>query len=133
MPRPKSEQPTQAELEVLNLLWDRGPATVREVMDELNQQRRRAYTSVMSLLNVMVDKGLLNRKPHGRAFLYAPKAGREKTLGRLVEDLLSRAFAGSADLLVSHLLDRAKPSHTELDEIRKVIQSYQQEQMSGGV
>jgi len=133
MPRPKSEQPTQAELEVLHTLWERGPSTVREVMDELNRHRRRAYTSVMSLLNVMFDKGLLNRKPHGRAFIYSPKAGRDKTLGSLVEDLLSRAFSGSADSLVSHLLDRAKPSHAELDEIRKVIQAYQREQKTGGV
>lgn len=132
MPRPKSEQPTQAELEVLHTLWERGPSTVREVMNELNRGRRRAYTSVMSLLNVMVDKGLLTRKPHGRAFLYAPKAGRETTLGGLVGDLLSRAFSGSADALVSHLLDQAQPSPHELGEIRRVIQAYQRDQKGGG-
>jgi predicted transcriptional regulator len=131
MPRPKSEQPTQAELEVLHTLWERGPLTVRDVMNELNRTRTRAYTSVMSLLNVMVDKGLLTRKPHGRAFLYAAKAGREKTLGRMVDDLLTRAFSGSADLLVSHLLDQARPSEAELAEIRRVLQDYQREHESG--
>ena len=82
---------------------------------------------------LIAPAGLLARKPQGRAFIYAPKAGREKTLGRLVEDLLSRAFSGSADVLVSHLLDRARPSHEELNEIRHVIQTYQREQMSGGM
>jgi predicted transcriptional regulator len=130
MSRPKNEQPTQAELEILHVMWERGPATVRDVMTELNRQRPRAYTSVMSLLNVMVDKGLLTRTPHGRAFLYAAKAGRKKTLGRLVGDLLGRAFAGSPDLLVSHLLDQTRPTSVELDEIRKVIEAYQQQRES---
>jgi len=67
MPRPRSEHPTPGELEVLQVLWRRGPSTVREVMNELNRSRPRAYTSVMSLLNVMVDKGWLNRQRQGRA------------------------------------------------------------------
>ncbi len=67
MPRPRHEHPTPGELEVLKILWDRGPSTVRQVMDVLNETRRRAYTSVMSLLSVMTDKGLLTRQPKGRA------------------------------------------------------------------
>ena len=63
MPRPSYDQPTPGELEVLKVLWDLGPATVREVMEVLNRDRERAYTSVMSLLNVMTDKGLLRRRP----------------------------------------------------------------------
>lgn len=121
MPRPKHEHPTPGELEVLHFLWDHGPATVREVMDELNRTRPRAYTSVMSLLNVMAEKGLLTRTPDGRAFRYSAKAPREKTLSQMLQDLLGRAFAGSASALVAHLLSHSKPSRKELDEIRKLL------------
>jgi BlaI family transcriptional regulator, penicillinase repressor len=127
MPRPKEEQPTAGELEVLKVLWDRGPSTVREVMDVLNETRPRAYTSVMSLLNVMADKRLVLREPQGRAFVYRPKTERGKTLQRLVGDLLGRAFEGSTSQLVAHLLDQTKPSAAELAEIRREIEKYQQQ------
>jgi len=127
MARPKEEQPTGGELEVLKVLWDRGPSTVRDVMDVLNAERPRAYTSVMSLMNVMADKGLLVRMPQGRAFVYRPKVERERTLRRMVGDLLGRAFEGSAHELVAHLLDQTKPSAKELDEIQRTIAEYQQE------
>lgn len=128
MPRPKHENPTPAELEILQLLWTEGPLTVRQVMDHLNRQRPRAYTSVMSLLNVMTDKQFLDRKPQGRAFVYEPVVGREQTLGEMVADLLGRAFCGSAQSLVAHLLEQASPDERELDEIRRTIRHYQQDQ-----
>lgn len=127
MSRPKQEQPTSGELEVLKVLWDRGPSTVREVMEVLNQTRERAYTSVMSLLNVMTEKRLLVREPRGRAFVYRPRTGRDKTLGRLVSNLLSRAFEGSTSQLVMHLLDNAQPSADELAQIQQAIEDYQQQ------
>jgi BlaI family penicillinase repressor len=124
MPRPKSERPTPGELEVLNILWQRGPLTVREVLEVLNQSRRRAYTSVMSLLNVMTDKGLLKRRPQGRAFVYQAKVAQDKTLGQMIEDLLGRAFGGSASALVAHLLDRSNPTPAELEKIRRTIDEH---------
>jgi predicted transcriptional regulator len=127
MARPKEEQPTAGELEVLKVLWDRGPATVRDVMDVLNESRPRAYTSVMSLLNVMTEKGLLVREPQGRAFVYKPRTERGKTLKRMVGDLLGRAFEGQASQLVAHLLDQSKPTSEELNEIRRAIEEYQKE------
>jgi BlaI family penicillinase repressor len=127
MPRPKEEQPTAGELEVLKVLWDRGPSTVREVMDVLNEARPRAYTSVMSLLNVMTDKKLVVREPQGRAFVYRPKTGRGRTIRRMVGDLLGRAFEGSTSQLVAHLLDQTKPSAEELEEIRRAIEKYRQQ------
>ena len=127
MPRPKEEQPTAGELEVLKVLWERGPSTVRDVMAVLNEARPRAYTSVMSLLNVMTDKRLLVREPRGRAFVYRPRTDRGKTLGRMVGDLLGRAFEGSTSRLVAHLLDQTKPSAEELAEIRREIEKYQQQ------
>ena len=123
MVRPRHEHPTPAELEVLQVLWDRGPSTVRDVMGTLNQARPRAYTSVMSLMNVMADKGLCRRKPKGRAFLYVPCSQREKTLGGMIRDLVSRAFSGSASALVCHLLQETNLSDEELHEIRKTIAS----------
>src|SRR6185295_7900516 len=122
MSRPKEEQPTAGELEVLKVLWDRGPSTVREVMDVQHDERPRAYTSVMSLLNVMTDKGLVVRQPQGRAFVYRPKSDRERTLRRMVGDLLGRAFEGSTSQLVAHLHDQSKPTPAELAEIRQAIE-----------
>ena|SRR5687767_3140535 len=128
MPRPKHEHPTPAELEILHLLWTHGPLTVRQVMGHLNRNRPRAYTSVMSMLNVMTDKRLLDREPEGRAFRYVPTRKREQTLGDMVGDLLGRAFGGSAAALVTHLLEQANPDQEELGEIRRTIRQYQQEQ-----
>lgn len=127
MPRPKEERPTAGELEVLKVFWDRGPSTVREVMDVLNDARPRAYTSVMSLLNVMTDKGLLVRQARGRAFVYKPRTDRGQTLRRLVGDLVGRAFEGSTSQLVAHLLDQTRPTAAELEEIRRAIEQYQQQ------
>lgn len=125
MARPKSDQPTPAELEVLKILWERGPCTVREVMT-IHQERnkRRAYTSVMSLMNVMAEKGLLTRKPQGRAFIYTARLRRNQTLGNMVGDLWQRAFEGSASALVAHLLDQAHPTDEELEAIRAAIEEY---------
>ena len=127
MGRPRYEHPTPGELEVLQVIWDHGPSTVRQVMSVLNQTRRRAYTSVMSLMNVMAEKGLLRREPKGLAFVYKSRATRKKTLSRMVADLLGRAFEGSASEMVAHLLEQTKPSKEELEEIRKTIAVYQQE------
>ena len=127
MPRPRYDHPTPGELEVLKVLWKRGPSTVREVMEVLNETRRRAYTSVMSLLGVMTEKGLLTRDAKGRMYVYRAKVAREKTLGLMVEDLLGRAFEGSASTLVARLLDQSSPSPEELEEIRRTLEEYRQQ------
>lgn len=128
MGRLKHSNPTPGELEILSILWERNPLTVRAVREILNRQRPRAYTSVMSLLNVMTEKGLLVRKPSGRAFVYLPKAGRKKTMRHLLGDLLGRAFEGSASLLVAHLLEEASPDSKELAIIRKTLAEYESQQ-----
>ena len=124
MVRPRHTNPTPGELEVLQVIWDQGPSTVREVMDVLNQQRPRAYTTVMSLMNVMEEKGMLTSKPQGRAFVYAARTTRKKAQKDLLGDLLNRAFDGSANELVTNLLDQAKPTQAELDQISDVIAQY---------
>ena len=129
MPRPKHPHPTPGELEVLRILWDGGPATVREVLDALEARGRgRAYTSVMSLLNVMAEKGLVVRTPQGRAYLYAAKLKRDATLGKMVGDLWRRAFDSSASTLVTKLLDEANPTPEELKAIREAIRDYERRQ-----
>lgn len=124
MPRPKSEHPTPGELEVLQIIWRQGPCTVRQVLDELNRVRARAYTSVMSLLNVMTEKKLLRRKPHGRAFLYSALVEEQPTLREMVGDLVERAFGGSPELLVAHALEQTDLSEQQLDEIHRMIDEY---------
>ncbi len=125
MARPKTPHPTPGELEILKILWETGSLTVREVLDLLNRTGApRAYTSIMSLLNVMADKGLLERVPEGRAFRYRPLVERSQTLGGLVGDVWQRAFGGSASSLVARLLDQAQPSPAELAEIRRLLKNY---------
>ncbi len=128
MARPRHEQPTPAELEILKILWDRdGPSTVRDVLEVVNRlsDPPRAYTSVMSLLNVMTDKGLLRRSPLGRAFLYEPVSPKEQTLRSMLGETLERVYNGSASLLVAHLLDQSHPSVDELDQIRTLLDDFQ--------
>lgn len=125
MARPAYEHPTPAELEVLQVLWDHGPMSVRQVMQHLASRPDRAYTTVMSLLNVMHDKALVSRRREGRAFIYQAAIPRGDTLGGMIGDLLHRAFDGSASLLVTRLLDQANPSSDELSQIQKAIRQYQ--------
>ncbi len=124
MARPRQKNPTPAELEVLQILWEHGPCTVREVMNLLSPKRPRAYTSVMSLMNIMAEKGQLTQKPKGRAYIYSVKISRDKTQSSMLKDLLNRAFDGSANSLVAHLLQQAEPNNEELDEIRKTITEF---------
>jgi predicted transcriptional regulator len=128
MARPRHDQPTPAELEILKILWNHGkPASVREVFEIVNEHAdaQRAYTSVMSLLNVMTEKGLLRRAPFGRAFLYEAVSPREQTLRSLLGETLERVYSGSASLLVAHLLDQSHPSRAELKRIRSLLDDYQ--------
>jgi len=132
MARPKSSHPTPAELEVLKIIWGNGPCTVRQVMEltPISQDEEtsasRAYTTVMSLMNVMYEKGLLSRTPQGRAFLYEANVKRDNTLAGMVRDLVGRAYSGSASALVAHLLEQSEPSAEELRAIRKAIEQYSQ-------
>ena len=124
MPRHRQVTPTEVELEILHVLWEHQPATVREVVEVLNETRERAYTSILSMLNVMLDKGLVVREMRGRAHVYRAKRSREKTLGGVVKDLLGRAFQGSTTSLITQVLEQSKPSAEELKEIRQAIESW---------
>ena len=124
MARHRQETPTAVELEILHVLWDRGPSTVRQVLDELNTTRRRAYTSILSMMNVMLEKKLVTREEQGRAHVYRAVARQEKMLGTMVKDLLGRAFDGSASSLITHVLDQSSPNESELKEIQRLLNDY---------
>ena len=133
MARPKKDQPTDAELQILQILWEHGkPLSVREVMEILNERARteRAYTTVMTLMDTMAKKGLVTRQPEGRAFLYEPSNSRNQTLESLTSDLLQRAFEGNTQLLVANLLSGSKPTVEELSLIQKTIREYKRTQIA---
>ncbi|MCA9006620.1 MAG: BlaI/MecI/CopY family transcriptional regulator [Planctomycetaceae bacterium] len=128
MARHRQATPTEVEMEILQVLWENQPSTVREVVDVLNQSRPRAYTSILSMLNVMYDKGLVEREMQGRAHVYRARKSRESTLGGVIKDLLGRAFQGSASSLITQILEQSQPSAAELEEIRKTIEDWQDEE-----
>jgi predicted transcriptional regulator len=114
-------RPTQSELEILAVLWDSGPATVREVQEALDARRPTGYTTVLKLLQIMTEKGLVRRDERERAHRYAPKLPREKTEQQIVGDLLDRAFGGSSSRLVMRALSSRRASPEELDRIRQLL------------
>ena len=116
-----SPRPTDAELSILRVLWERGPSTVREVHDALNEQRKMGYTTVLKFMQIMHDKGLLERNESQRSHVYTAKPSQQSTQKQLVKDLLDRAFGGSAKQLVMQALSAARTSPEELKEIRKLI------------
>jgi predicted transcriptional regulator len=124
MARPKAKYPTPIELEVLKIFWESGPRSVRQVWQVLNQQRERHYTSVASLLATMAEKGMLESEAQGRTLVYRAAIAREETLGEIVEDMVDRAFAGSASALVLQVLDQCSPSAEEMDAIAKFLRQY---------
>jgi|SRR4051812_27006504 predicted transcriptional regulator len=116
---PIRRTPTDAELEILTVLWDRGPSTVRQIAEVLG--RTDAYTTVLKLLQIMTDKRLVSRRESGRLHVYTAASSRDQTQRHLVRDLLRRAFDGSAAQLVLRALSTGKATPEELDEIRTLL------------
>jgi predicted transcriptional regulator len=112
-------RPTKAELEILQVLWRRGPSTVRDVQEALG--RETGYTTVLKLLQIMDEKGLVRRDETRRAHVYSARVQQGQTRDKLVRDLLDRAFAGSAMDLVMHALAAKKTSPEEIARIRKLL------------
>lgn len=122
-------QPSEFELQILGVLWDHGASTVREVMEHLPDGKPRAYTSVLSVMQVMQKKGLLKakRQKDGLANVYSPKSTREQIVGPLLEGLVSRVFGGSAAMAVQQLLVQKSVESEDLDSIRKFIDQIEDE------
>lgn len=115
-------QPTDRELEALKVLWDRGEATVREVCDAVNAEGEElAYTTVLSLLQVMEQKGLVTHRSEGKAYVYLPAIEREKTLRQLATGFLERVFDGALDEYLVHALGKRKISASELEQLEAML------------
>jgi BlaI family transcriptional regulator, penicillinase repressor len=122
------QKPTASELEILRVLWTRGPSTVREVHDSLNEKRARGYTSVLKFLQIMTVKGTVRRNETNRAHVYEACLPAEQTKRQLAGDMLQRVFEGSASQLMMHALAGRKASREEIDELRRLLTQYESDE-----
>ncbi len=114
-------KPTEAELELLGILWARGPSTVRQIHEALSGQKSTGYTTTLKILQRMLEKGLLRRDERERSHVYSAVGKAEETQRQLVRDLLTRAFRGAAARLVVQALSEEKVSKADLAEIRNML------------
>ncbi|HEX8092136.1 MAG TPA: BlaI/MecI/CopY family transcriptional regulator [Blastocatellia bacterium] len=119
-------RPTDTELEILRVLWQRGPSTVRDVQETLGEARPTGYTTVLKMLQIMTEKGLVRRDERQRAHVYEARLAQEQTQQQLVGDLLERAFDGSAtNLVMQALATKKKTSAEELSRIRQILDEFE--------
>jgi predicted transcriptional regulator len=114
-------RPTDGELSILRVLWRHGPSTVRQVHDVLARERATGYTTVLKILQIMTEKGLVRRDESDRSHVYETRLSEAQTQRQLVRDLLERAFGGSATGLVMQALAARRASPEELAEIRRLL------------
>jgi BlaI family penicillinase repressor len=118
-------KPTASELEILRVLWARGPSTVREVHDSLSEKKDLGYTTVLKLLQIMTTKGTVRRNETHRAHVYEACLPAEQTKRQLAGDMLQRVFEGSASQLMMHALAGRKSSPEEITELRRMLDEYE--------
>jgi len=123
MPR-FTPRPTDAELAILRVLWERGPSTVRQVHEALGEERETGYTTSLKLMQIMAEKGHVTRDESNRTHVYAAKLTRAETQSQLISDLIDRAFGGSAAALVLQALNSDATTPEEIAEIRKLIREF---------
>jgi BlaI family transcriptional regulator, penicillinase repressor len=119
----KNIKPTESELEILNVIWDKGRATVREVHDVLEAQKQSGYTTTLKLMQIMFEKGLLEREATGKSHVYKAAIRREDAQGQMLQRMIDNVFSGSASQLVMQALGHHKSSPEELDAIRKYLKT----------
>ncbi len=120
-----SRKPTPSELEILRVLWERGPSTVREVHEALSAKKPIGYTSVLKFMQIMTTKGTVRRDEERRAHVYEAVQPAEKTKRQLAADVLQRVFGGSASQLMMHTLAGRKTSPEEIEAIRRLLNEYE--------
>jgi predicted transcriptional regulator len=120
----KADKPllTDQELEIMKIVWERDSATVRDVYEEMLKHRKIAYTTVMTMMGILEQKGHLKKSAEERAYVYTPAQPQREVVGNMVRDFVKRVFNGSAKPLLVHLVENQKLSKEELDEIRKLLQ-----------
>src|SRR4029453_14800065 len=119
--KPKKTVPTDQELEILKVVWRRGEATVREVYRDLAAQRKIAYTTVLTMMGILEQKGHLKKTAAERAYVYTPAQPQREVVGKMVQDFVKRVFNGSAKPLLVHLVEDKTISAEEFDEISKLL------------
>lgn len=121
MPRIPSRFPTDLELAILKVLWQRGPSTVRQVRDELAEERDLAYTSVMTIMTIMADKGYVRRRKAKGSYVYRPVLEQQSAARAMLSDVVNRVFDGSAAAAAVHLLESAEIDPAELHELQRLL------------
>jgi predicted transcriptional regulator len=125
MTKPPLQKPTASELEILRVLWERGPSTVRDVHEALREKKDLGYTTVLKLLQIMTAKGTVRRNEEQRAHVYEACQPATETKRQLVGDVLQRVFEGSASELMIHALEGRRTSKEELGELRRLLDEYE--------
>ena len=123
--RPIPQKPTSSELEILRVLWLRGPSTVREVHEALSEKKSLGYTTVLKLLQIMTAKGTVRRNETQRAHVYEACLPAEQTKRQIAGDMLQRVFEGSTSQLMMHALAGSKASAEEISELRRLLDEYE--------
>ena len=118
--RPPSKTLTDQELEIMKIVWVRQTSTVRDVYEALLERRKVAYTTVMTMMKILEQKGYLNRKQVERAYVYRPAQPKNRVIGAMVRDFVNRVFNGSAEPLLVHLVEEHDLSPEELEEIARL-------------
>lgn len=128
----KPVQPSDLELQVLSVLWDRGPSTVRQVLETMPDGKQRAYTTVLSIMQVMEKKGLVDHRREGQSYEYGAKVQRHQVLRPLMRDLLRNVFGGKASAALQYLLSEAEVDEEEMRQIRQLIDQNARRPGEGG-
>lgn len=121
----KQYQPTEAELEILQVLWEKGPSTVRDVNEILSLQKEVGYTTTLKIMQIMADKGLLERDTTQRQHVYTPTLSQENAQSAFIKKMLNGLFSGSASRLVIGALNNRQPSSDELREIKDFLSQFE--------
>ena len=119
------QKPTAAELQILQVLWERGPSTVREVHEALQEEKALGYTTVLKLMQIMTTKGLVRRDENQRAHVYQAQQPAEKTKRQFAADMLERVFDGSARELMLHALASQRSTRQEIEELRNLLDEHE--------
>ena len=119
------QKPTAAELQILQVLWERGPSTVREVHEALQEEKALGYTTVLKLMQIMTSKGLVRRDENQRAHVYEAQQPAEKTKRQFAQDMLQRVFDGSARELLLHALAAQRSTRQEIEELRNLLDEHE--------
>jgi predicted transcriptional regulator len=124
---PRRPHPTKAELDILRVLWDSGPLSVREVRNILEETRPTGYTSVLKTMQIMTEKGLVERDDSRRPQIYRARDTQDRTQKRMLTDLIQRAYGGSVKALVLHAIGTRKPSAEDLEAIEQLLDRFERE------